>query len=103
MISAQWKGQWAVVTGASSGIGQALAEVLAAEGVNLVLTARRLDRLEQLAARLPVQTHLFAADLTEPDAPRQIHAFTESKFIEPALLINNAGFGVFGEFREMDL
>jgi len=98
-----WHNQWAVVTGASSGIGQAIAEVLAAEGVNLVLTARRLDRLQTLATGLQVQTHLFQADLTQPEAPRSIHAFTQEKGIHPALLVNNAGFGVFGEFREMDL
>ena len=50
----RWRGRWALVTGASSGIGRAMAEVLAAEGVNLILTARREDRLREMAARLPV-------------------------------------------------
>lgn len=99
----RWQNQWAVVTGASSGIGQAIAEVLAAEGVNLILTARRLDRLQQLASKLNVETHLLAADLADPQAPRAIYDFTKAKQIQPALLVNNAGFGVFGEFHDQDL
>jgi short-subunit dehydrogenase len=98
-----WTGQWAVVTGASSGIGQAVARVLAEQGVNLVLTARRLDRLEAFASGVKVETALCQADLNEANAPGQIHDFVKSRGIQPALLVNNAGFGVFGEFREMDL
>jgi short-subunit dehydrogenase len=94
---------WAVVTGASSGIGKAFAQVLAAEGFDLVLTARREDRLRELAASLPVKTEIFAADLGEADAPRRLFEFTQSRGIAPALLINNAGFGVFGEFRNLEL
>jgi len=99
----RWKGKWALVTGASSGIGQAIARELAAGGTNLVLTARRVDRLQEFAATLPVKTEIFAADLEQAEAPKQIRAFTDAKGIAPDLLVNNAGFGVFGEFREMDL
>lgn len=95
--------QWAVVTGASSGIGKAFAQVLAAEGFNLVLTARREDRLRELAASLPVRTEIFAADLGEAGAAQALFDFTQRQAIAPALVINNAGFGVFGEFRHMDL
>lgn len=102
----RWKGKWALVTGASAGIGRALAEQLAAGGANLVLTARRVDRLQQLAADLAVrhgvQAQAFPADLTRPEAPAAIHAFTEGKHLEIELLANNAGFGAFGYTQEID-
>jgi uncharacterized protein len=97
-----WAGKWALVTGASAGIGAALARELAAGGAHLVLTARRKERLEQLAQELTaaykIKTAVFAADLSQPKAPEQIHAFTRGQGIEVELLINNAGFGAYGEF-----
>lgn len=98
-----WKNEWALVTGASSGIGAAIAQELAASGAKLVLTARRTDRLQALAAKLSTTVEIVEADLEHSDAPRKIFAFTEEKGIRPALLVNNAGFGVFGEFRDLDL
>ncbi|HYL86027.1 MAG TPA: SDR family oxidoreductase [Candidatus Angelobacter sp.] len=104
--TAKWFGKWALVTGASAGIGVALAEELARGGTKLVLTARRKDRLDALAQRLAstykVQTEVFAADLTEPSAPEKIFAFTQQKGIEIDLLINNAGFGRYGEFAGVE-
>jgi uncharacterized protein len=101
-----WAGKWALVTGASAGIGWALAEQLAARGANLVLTARRTERLQKLAADLSakhgIKAEAFAADLAQPGAPREIYAFTTGKGIEIDLLINNAGFGVFGYIHEDD-
>ena len=99
----QWRGSWAVVTGASAGIGRAIAEQLAAEGTNLFLTARRLDRLNEIADWLRMQRGIevetFAADLGEPGAPEEIYKRTEASGVRPSLLVNNAGFGLFGEFH----
>jgi uncharacterized protein len=102
----RWKGKWALITGASAGIGWAVAEQLAAGGANLVLTARRVDRLEKLAteltARHGIRAEVFAADLTRAEAPAAIRAFTEGKRLEIELLVNNAGFGAFGYTNEID-
>jgi hypothetical protein len=105
-MTAKWFGKWALVTGASAGIGLALAEKLARGGTKLVLTARRKDRLDEVAQRLSstynVETAVFAADLAEPSAPEKIFAFTQQKGIEVDLLVNNAGFGRYGEFAGVE-
>ena len=97
-----WAGKWGLVTGASAGIGVALANELAAGGTNLVLTARRKQRLDELAQRLAsnhkIKTAVVATDLAQPSAPEEIFAFTREKNLEVDLLINNAGFGAYGEF-----
>jgi uncharacterized protein len=102
-----WRGKWALVTGASAGIGAALARELAAGGTNLILTARRKDRLEALARDLisihKISTEIVVADLTQPNAPANIFAFTREKNISVDLLINNAGYGSHGEFLNSDL
>ena len=104
-MTAEWRGKWALVTGASAGIGKALAEELAAGGTPLVLTARRKERLEELARALTakhnVKTEVVGADLAEASAPERIFAFTKEKGIEIELLINNAGFGGYGDFSEV--
>src|SRR5271170_1594506 len=101
-----WQGKWAVVTGASAGIGEALATELAAAGANLVLTARRKDRLEALAAKLGaefrIQTKVIVADLEQADAPEKIFAETEGAGLQIDVLVNNAGFGYYGEFARGD-
>jgi hypothetical protein len=106
-VTTEWRGNWALITGASAGIGWALAEQLAAGGTNLVLTARRADRLQTLAAELSaknqVRTEVFVADLVRPEAPAEIHSFTARKNIEIELLINNAGFGAFGYTHELPI
>jgi uncharacterized protein len=100
-----WAGKWALVTGASAGIGWALAGELAAGEVNLVLSARRTDRLEKLAATLiakhKIQVETVAGDLARPQAPAEIHDFTSKKGLEIELLVNNAGFGAFGYTHEI--
>lgn len=102
-----WRGKWALVTGASAGIGKAFAESLAAGGADLVLTARRAERLEQLAqaltARHGIRTEVCVSDLAEGAGPQQIFSFTEQKGIEIELLVNNAGFGSYGEFTSANL
>src|SRR6202795_5107434 len=105
MIS-EWKGKWALITGASAGIGVALAEELAAGGTHLVLTARRLDRLQEVADGLRkkhgIQTHVVAADLAKREAPQEIYEFTKEKGLRIDLLINNAGFGQYGEVPQVE-
>jgi short-subunit dehydrogenase len=102
-----WQGKWALITGASAGIGTALARELAAGGTNLVLTARRRDRLVGLAAELSakhnIRTLVCVADLAQPLGPQQIFSFTEEKNIAVDLLVNNAGFGAYGEFHKVAL
>lgn len=102
----KWRGKWALVTGASSGIGWALAERLASNGTNLILTARRADRLAKLSkdvtSRYKIQSQIFPADLTKPQAPNEIFGFTQENGLDVELLINNAGFGAYGEFEKLD-
>lgn len=91
-----------LITGASAGIGEAFAEVFAARGFNVVLTARREDRLRALAARLHerfgVDAHIIPADLSEPDAPATLWREVEARGLTIDALVNNAGFGVPGAF-----
>jgi short-subunit dehydrogenase len=95
-------GKTALVTGASSGIGKAFAELLAQKGYAVVLTARRGDRLDALAAELRqkynVATQTIVADLAEPNAPAQIAAELTSRNLAIDLLVNNAGYGVPGSY-----
>jgi len=106
-MAGEWRGKWALVTGASAGIGRALAGELAAGGTNLVLTARRKERLEELARRLAekhkIQTQVFVADLAETTTPEKIFAFTKAKGMEVELLIKNAGFGRYGELHTAEI
>lgn len=85
----------ALITGASAGIGAAFARHLAAEGYALLLVARRVERLQELATELTakhgVRCDVFAADLNDPAAPASIMAFAESRGIAIDVLINNAG------------
>src|SRR5579862_1328295 len=93
-------GPWAMVTGASSGIGKEFARQLAASGLNLVLVARRLALLEELGSQLAnqygIQYLAVGVDLTEPDVLDTIEAATQN--LDVGLLISNAGTVVIGEF-----
>jgi short-subunit dehydrogenase len=97
-------GGWALVTGASSGIGAAFARALAREGVSVVLSARREERLRELAAELEkshaVQTRVLAADLSDPDEMERLARAVED--LELGVLVMNAGFGAAGRFDRLD-
>jgi uncharacterized protein len=98
---------YALVTGASSGIGECFARALAAEGRNVVLVARSDDKLRALAAELQSKHSILAepsgADLSEPSAGLRLAELIEERGWEIDLLINNAGFGARGEFRKLSL
>ena len=98
-------GRWALVTGASSGIGEAFARLLAREGMHVALAARREDRLRSLASELEKahggKTHVIALDLACPGAPEALHAETERAGLAVDLLVNNAGFGLYGRHVEI--
>ncbi len=96
----EFNGKWALVTGASAGIGVALARELARQGAKLILTARRKERLESLAAEFAVQgvdTRIVVADLCDPTAPEQIYDATRDLAVD--ILVNNAGLGQYGAFH----
>src|SRR5215217_2781935 len=88
----------AIVTGASRGIGKAIAETLFAEGMKVVLVARSNAELEAVAKSLPNESFVQAIDLREPDSADQIIASTMAKFGKLDLLVNNAGATKRGDF-----
>ncbi|MCP4133357.1 MAG: SDR family oxidoreductase [bacterium] len=98
------EGKWALVTGASSGIGVDFSNVLAEYGCNIILTARREQLLQQeadkIAAKFGVKTEIEALDLSLPTAPMELMQRVKQKGITVDILINNAGSGVFGTFTE---
>lgn len=97
----------ALVTGASSGIGAELARALARRKIPLVLTARRVERLEQLRAELTqahgVEVTVIAHDLDDPRSGEWLCAELERRGLQISMLINNAGFGLYGEFVSQPL
>jgi len=97
----------ALVTGASKGLGEAIADALAARGMNLVLVARSVEALRALARRLTasygVQCIPLNADLADPSAVNQIGAELKRQGIRIDLLINNAGLGLTGGFLSHDI
>jgi NADP-dependent 3-hydroxy acid dehydrogenase YdfG len=93
-------GKVAVVTGASSGIGEAAARLLTAEGVHVLLVARRVERAEALAAELGGKATVVVADVSNREQVASLFATVREKFGGLDLLFNNAGFGVFSPFAD---
>lgn len=97
-------GSTALITGASSGIGKAYAEALAAEGVNLIIVARRESVLNEIAedlrSRYSIQIQVIAQDLVSHDAANIIFDRADS---EVDILVNNAGYGSYGHFDDLDI
>jgi short-subunit dehydrogenase len=91
-----------LVTGASAGLGAEFARQCAARGDELVLVARREDRLQALAQEIG-RAHVVAADLAAPGASERLIGDLETRGLSVACLINNAGFGLAGEFAELPL
>lgn len=96
-----------LITGASSGIGLELARCFAADQAHLILAARNVEALEKLAAELrekfQAQVQVMAADLSRPETARKIHGELQAKGTVVDVLVNNAGFGLHGEFAELPL
>jgi len=96
----------ALITGASAGIGADFAQELAARQTNLVLLARSETKLQQLAQQLQeqykIQVDIVVQDLTEPEAAKAVFDIVTEKGLTIDLLINNAGFGDYGAFAELD-
>lgn len=95
----------ALVTGASSGIGRDFARSLAKHGINVIISARRRDRLQELKAELTekygVKVKIIAADLSDTAQCVELHRRVRKYNID--IFVNNAGLGVFGEFTDTDL
>lgn len=100
------RGKWALITGASSGLGADFARQLAALGASVVLTARREDRLQSVADEIRrtygVQAEVIALDLARDGAPQQLHDQLAAAGRSIDVLINNAGFGLYGRFTAME-
>lgn len=103
----QMNRKWVLVTGASSGIGEAFARRFAREGWNVILVARSVDKLNELAEEFrrnhAVQTLVIGADLRVPTACRDIFEKVKGQGIFLDCLVNNAGFGTVGSFADIDL
>ena len=99
--------QYALITGATSGIGNGFAQLLARDGINLVIVSRNERRLrevrDELENRYSVNIFVIAMDLADPGAPSEVFDILEQAGIVLGILVNNAGFNVYGPFEETDL
>ncbi len=99
-----YHGKWALVTGASAGLGASFAKQLAQKGCNIILVARRGGRLSAIASTLQeqysIKTKIITADLANPKAPDNIMATLKADGIPVDILINNAGFGLTGLYTD---
>jgi uncharacterized protein len=103
MTMFNYTGKTALITGASSGIGEAFAQILAARGMNLVLVARSADKLRELAHALSeqhgIRAEVIPADLSREGAGQEVYRQTQALGVSVDLLVNNAGFGTYGRFE----
>lgn len=101
------EGQWALITGASSGFGVDFAHLLGARGANLALVARRVTPMRTLARELRaahgIRCEVIGMDLAHGGVGRELAERLDAHHIEPDILINNAGYGVFGDFVDQPL
>ena len=101
------KDKYALITGASSGIGYELAKLFAEDGKNLVIVARNGDRLEQVKTEIQskygTKVKVLPKDLTDPKTPLAIFSELDKESIEVDVLVNNAGFRAPGRFSKRDL
>lgn len=101
------QGKTALITGASSGIGEAFAYELARNGVDLIITARSLDKLNEVAKKIrkkyPVRVQVFSGDLTQKETPSQLFSQITGADLSVDLLVNNAGFGKWTNFLEEEM
>ena len=99
--------KYALITGASSGIGKSLALQLAARGYQLLLTSRSEDKLKELADLIRneygMDAQYYAVDLSKESAPARLSSWCTSLSISPDILINNAGYGLWGNFDNLGL
>ncbi|MBK8394221.1 MAG: SDR family oxidoreductase [Leptospiraceae bacterium] len=104
-VETNLKGKWALITGASSGFGIDFANILAESGVNLILTARREEPMLELKKKLEekhkVRIEVIPMDLSTKESPTNLYNKIKSKGIQVDALINNAGFGIYGEFIDV--
>ena len=95
-------GKWALITGASSGLGLEFADLLAAQKVNLVLAARRQESMEKLASDLHrkygVDVLVEAIDLASPGAASRLKSSLDARSVAIDILLNNAGYGLHGDY-----
>jgi NAD(P)-dependent dehydrogenase (short-subunit alcohol dehydrogenase family) len=100
-------GEQVLITGASAGLGVEFAHLYAEQGCDLILTARREDRMHALAdelrAKHGIRVRVFAADLADPSAPRALYDWVASEDVAVNILVNNAGFGLRGRFADLPL
>ena len=98
--------RYALITGASSGIGLELAHIMAREGHHLILSARNVLALEELAETLKashaIEVHVIPCDLSESRSAVGLHAAIKERNLTIDCLVNNAGFGLLGEFKDME-
>ncbi|HEX8834646.1 MAG TPA: SDR family oxidoreductase, partial [Abditibacteriaceae bacterium] len=101
------KKEWALVTGAASGIGAELCRLFARDSSNIILIDRNGDGMAtfsaELAAKFGIETVSLVYDLSLQESPEQIYAELQARGVEVDVLVNNAGFGTFGNFWEIDL